>query len=90
MLINAFYSEGDTSLPARIEMVTSTVGLAMKAVGVMLGGLIGIALAISLFYVLNTLVLSIALARKLKSRRFPGTSLNPFPLLNAKGPPPSL
>ena len=57
----------------------------MKTVGVMLGGLIGIAFAISLFYALNTsLVLRIALARKLKSRRFPETSLNPFPLLSAK------
>jgi putative peptidoglycan lipid II flippase len=90
MLLSAFYSEGDTSLPARIEMITSTVGLVMKAVGMMLGGLIGIALAISLFYLLNTLVLAAALARKLKSRGLPRTSMNPFPLLSAKAPPPSL
>ena len=52
-------------------MLTHTAGLAMKTVGVLLGGLMGIAIAISLFYALNTITLSVALRRAVGRRGVP-------------------
>lgn len=74
IFVNAFYAQGDMVTPAKIETVTYTIGLAMKGVGVWLGGLAGIAVAISAYYLLNSVVLSIVLRRKRQQR--PPTGMN--------------
>ncbi len=90
LLINAFYTASETALPARIEMLTHTAGLAMKTVGVLLGGLMGIAIAISLFYALNTITLSVALRRAVGRRGVPDDSLSAPASRPSGGPPPVL
>ncbi len=75
MLMAAFYTDRETNLPAKVEMATYTVGLLMKGVGVLTGGLVGLALAISLFYGLNSLVLGMFLFKRLKSCRLLEASL---------------
>ncbi|MBA2487212.1 MAG: hypothetical protein H0V35_14185 [Nitrospira sp.] len=90
LLINAFYAEGETWLPARMECVTHTTGLVMKVVGVMLGGLMGIAMAVSLFYVLNTIALGIALRRRLRTRGGLACAVSFLPMFREKVPPPLL
>lgn len=68
LLVNAFYAEGETGLPARVEILTATGGLALKGLGFLAGGLIGLAAAISLQYVLSSLFLGAALARRVAAR----------------------
>jgi putative peptidoglycan lipid II flippase len=75
MLMAAFHTDRETSLPAKVETATYTVGLVMKGVGVLTGGLVGLALAISLFYGLNMLVLGTFLFKRLKSCRLLEASL---------------
>ena len=75
MLSTAFYTDRETSLPARVEMVTYTLGLVMKGIGVVEGGLVGLAIAISISYVLTTIVLAAFLFKRLKACRLLETSI---------------
>ncbi len=68
LLVNAFYAEGETRIPARVEAVASLGGLALKALGFLAGGLLGIAVAISLQYVLAGLLLATAFYRRILPR----------------------
>ena len=68
LLVNAFYAEGETSIPARVEAVASLGGLALKALGFLAGGLLGIAVAISLQYALTGLLLATAFYRRMLPR----------------------
>ncbi|MBI4002208.1 MAG: hypothetical protein HY348_10535 [Nitrospira defluvii] len=64
ILVNAFYAQGDMLTPAKIEVLTYTVGLIMKGVGALFGGLVGIATAISFYYLLNSVMLGVVLRRR--------------------------
>lgn len=64
ILVNAFYAQGDMTTPAKIEALTYTVGLILKGIGAWLAGLIGVATAISAYYVLNSVVLGAVLRRR--------------------------
>lgn len=64
IFVNAFYAQDDMVVPARIEACTYTIGLIMKGFGVWLGGLVGIAAAISAYYLLNSIVLGVVLTRR--------------------------
>lgn len=68
LLVNAFYAEGETSIPAKVEVVASLGGLALKALGFLVGGLLGIAVAISLQYVLSSLLLATTFYRRMLPR----------------------
>lgn len=68
MLVNAFYAEGDTGVPAKVEIGTSVAGLALKGIGFLMGGLIGIAVATSMQYVLSSLVLGLLFYRRMAAR----------------------
>ena len=82
ILINAFYAQGDTLTPSRIEVFTYSVGLLMKGIGALAGGLVGMAMAISFYYLLNGVMLGIVLRRRivaqlLDKRVVEGTSFMP-------------
>ena len=62
-LTTAFYAMGDTVTPSKVGAAMYTVALAAKGVGAILGGLQGIALAITLSHVCNWLALEYAWAR---------------------------
>lgn len=68
LLVNAFYADGESAIPARLEILTTTAGLALKGLGVLSGGLTGLAAAISLQYFLSCLLLGGALARRVTAR----------------------
>jgi len=68
ILVNAFYAQGETVLPAKIEMLTHTLGLMFKGIGLWLGGLVGIALAISAYYLLTSVILGVALHRRMQTQ----------------------
>ncbi len=68
VLVNAFYAEGETAIPAKVEIGTSLGGLALKGVGFLTDGLIGIAVAISLQYALSSLLLGLLLHRRMAAR----------------------
>ncbi len=68
VLVNAFYAEGEMGIPAKVEATASTVGLVVKGLGFLMGGLIGIAVAISLQYALTSLLLGSALYRRVMPR----------------------
>ncbi|MGC3973127.1 MAG: lipid II flippase MurJ [Nitrospira sp.] len=75
ILNNAFYAQGDTMTPSKIEVLTYTVGLVMKGAGAFFGGLVGMALAISAYYVLNSLMLGMVLRKRVAAQRMDGTSV---------------
>jgi putative peptidoglycan lipid II flippase len=64
ILVNAFYTQGDMTTPAKIEALTYTVGLILKGVGAWLAGLVGVATAISVYYLLNSVMLGAVLRRR--------------------------
>lgn len=68
VLVNAFYAEGDTSVPAKVEIGTSLAGLALKGIGFLMGGLIGIAVATSIQYALSSLLLGLLFHRRMAVR----------------------
>ena len=68
LFVSTFYALGQTSAPAKIQMVTYSVGLILKFFGFVFGGLVGIAVAISLSYGLEGVFLGAALHRRLKWR----------------------
>ncbi|MBA5870599.1 MAG: hypothetical protein GDA68_11485 [Nitrospira sp. CR2.1] len=75
LLVNAFYADGESALPARLEILTTTAGLALKGMGVLAGGLTGLAAAITLQYALSCVLLGGALARRVTAR----IRTSPFP-----------
>ncbi len=67
ILVNAFYAQGDMTTPAKIEALTYTVGLILKGIGVWFAGLIGVAIAISAYYLLNSVMLGMVLRKRTAS-----------------------
>ena len=68
VLVNAFYAEGETGIPAKVEIGTSLAGLALKGIGFLMGGLIGIAVATSIQYALSSLLLGLLFHRRMAAR----------------------
>jgi putative peptidoglycan lipid II flippase len=68
LLAASFYAAGDTTIPTRIGVFGFTLGVGMKIGGFYLGGLSGLALGTSVFYILNTLLLYGFLMRFIMNR----------------------
>ncbi len=66
LFMSVFYALGETRAPAKIQMLTYSVGMVMKCFGFMFGGLLGIAVAISISYGMEGIFLGTALHRRLK------------------------
>lgn len=71
LISNAFYAQGDTRTPTRIGMLGFTMGIGFKAGGYYLGGILGLALGTSLYYVLNGVWMYGVLQRRRKRKRQP-------------------
>jgi peptidoglycan biosynthesis protein MviN/MurJ (putative lipid II flippase) len=68
LLMSAFYAQGDTRTPTKIQMLSYSVGIVMKCCGFVLGGLFGIVLAMSLYYALEGFLLGAVLHRRMAVR----------------------
>jgi putative peptidoglycan lipid II flippase len=65
VLSSAHYATGDTRTPTRIGVIGFTVGISLKATGLLTLGLVGIALGTSVYYVLVAFALHNAMNRTL-------------------------
>lgn len=86
VLVNAFYAEGETRIPAQVEIGTSLAGLALKGVGFLVGGLIGIAVATSIQYALSSILLGLLFHRRMAAR-LGGNATGPAQSMLAIEPP---
>ena len=86
VLVNAFYAQGDTGVPAKVEIGTSLVGLALKGIGFLMGGLLGIAVATTVQYALSSLLLGLLFSRRMAAR-LRDTAPGSVPTLLAVGTP---
>lgn len=68
ILASAFYAAHDVRTPTKIGMLGFTAGVAMKISGFALGGLLGLAIGTSVYYLLNAIWLATALRRDLDAR----------------------
>ena len=66
VLAGAFYAEGDTGTPVTIGTIGFTLGTAIKVIGFLQLGLVGLAIGATLHQLFNTVVLYIALEKKFK------------------------
>jgi putative peptidoglycan lipid II flippase len=64
-VVAVFYALGDTRTPALIGLAGFVVGVGAKSAGFLAGGLTGLVLGTSLYYLLNMVVLVIAVERRL-------------------------
>jgi putative peptidoglycan lipid II flippase len=82
ILAGAFYAEGDTRTPATIGAVGFTLGTALKVIGFLQFGLVGLAIGVTLHQSFNTVVLYIYLEKRIKKSPFPG---NQITLIDERG-----
>ncbi|HJR76189.1 MAG TPA: lipid II flippase MurJ [Nitrospiraceae bacterium] len=68
LAMSAFYAQGDTRAPTKLQVFTYSIGIALKAAGFFLGGLYGIMAAMSVSYAIDAIVLGGALDRRLRLR----------------------
>ena len=61
---SSFYAQGETTLPTRIGVVGYSLGVALKIVGFLQFGILGIAIGTSSYYLFNALVLYVFLERR--------------------------
>jgi putative peptidoglycan lipid II flippase len=63
-LTNGYYAKGDTRTPTRVGMIAFTIGVGMKFAGFYAGGLMGLAVAVSVYAVVYCIVLYVTLERQ--------------------------
>jgi len=68
ILSASFYAKGNTATPTKIGIFGFTIGIFLKLGGFYLWGIIGIAVGISLYYFLNSILLRYTLSLKLNKR----------------------
>lgn len=66
ILASSFYALGDTRTPTKLSVVGYTLGVAMKVGGFYWGGLMGLAVGTSLYYLVNGVMLAVWLEARLK------------------------
>lgn len=64
MLIRAYYALGNTRKPTKIDVVAYTVALILEVIGFFIAGILGIALAISSYYLISWILLMISHNRR--------------------------
>lgn len=64
LLFNTFYAMGDSVTPARLGVLSYTLGIGLKLAGFAAGGVAGLAAGTSAYYLLRALVLYLALQRR--------------------------
>lgn len=69
IVASGFYAIGDTKTPTKASVVGYTFGLAFKVGGFYWGGLVGLAVGTSAYYLLNGLMLTTLLELRLKKLR---------------------
>ncbi|WP_019451250.1 lipid II flippase MurJ [Cupriavidus sp. BIS7] len=65
VLSTSFYAMSDTRTPTKIGVIGFTLGIGLKIVGLMLGGVIGVAIGSGIYMVFNSVVSYILLFRRL-------------------------
>lgn len=65
VLSSSFYAKGDVSTPLRVGVIGFSLGIALRVLGFLVLGLVGIAIGTSLHYMLNVLALYVLLERKI-------------------------
>lgn len=68
LLMVAFYAQGETRTPTKIQMMSYSLGIILKVCGFFFGGLYGIMAAMSLYYAAEGFALGVALHRRLSMR----------------------
>jgi putative peptidoglycan lipid II flippase len=71
VLATSFYASGDTRTPTRIGVIGFTVAIGLKLLAFRYFGLLGLAVAASLYYLGNTVALLVTLRRDLRRARAP-------------------
>lgn len=66
---SGFYALGDTRTPTKASIVGYTAGIGFKVGGFYAGGLVGLALGTSAYYLLNGVILTTLLERRLRRLR---------------------
>jgi putative peptidoglycan lipid II flippase len=64
LLSGAFYAQGDTKTPVWLGMISFTIGLVIKGVLFSMFGSIGVAISVSIYYMMSALFMVIALYRR--------------------------
>jgi putative peptidoglycan lipid II flippase len=82
ILAGAFYAEGDTRTPATVGAIGFTLGTAVKVIGFLQLGLVGLAIGATLHQLFNTVVLYIYLEKRFKKTPLPG---KPITLIDERG-----
>jgi putative peptidoglycan lipid II flippase len=89
LVMSAFYAQGDTRTPTRIQLLTYSVGITLKACGFLLGGLYGIMAAMSVSCAVEAIALGAVFRRRL-NRRLSAEPHASLGLAPAGVPPPSM
>jgi len=69
LLVAVFYALGDSRTPVKIGLIGFLVGIVLKAIGFYLLDLTGLAMAISIYYLGNFIVMNIILVKKINARQ---------------------
>jgi putative peptidoglycan lipid II flippase len=75
ILAGAFYADGDTGTPATVGTIGFTLGTALKVIGFLQLGLVGLAIGATLHQLFNTMVLYILLEKRFKKSLLPSKRL---------------
>ena len=69
LTVAVFYALGDSRTPVKIGLIGFLVGIVLKAIGFYLLDLTGLALAISIYYLGNFIVMNIILVKNINARQ---------------------
>lgn len=66
ILSTSFYARGDTKTPTKVGVFGFTLGIGFKVLGFYLGGIIGVALGTTLYYLMNAILLQVLFSWRLR------------------------
>ena len=65
ILATSFYAKGNTITPVKVGAINFSIGIVLKIVGFVKFGVIGIAMGMTVYYILDVLVMYLLLEREL-------------------------
>lgn len=68
LFMSAFFAQGDTKTPTKIQVLTTSIGIVLKGLGFLFAGLLGITVAISVSYLFEGVLLGVLLHRRVTDR----------------------